>query len=192
MADEKEKGKETKEVKGGSKNNMIMMGLLGFNMVAMLIIAGVTAYVFMHQPKRESIVDVVTNKERVSEVMKNEGERTPASIEKDAEAEKEAKAMGPTFALERFVVNLADKNASKYLNVVMDIELSNEELSEEIEKRLPQIRDIVILILSSKRYDQISTNDGRKLLREEIKHTINGSLTKGSIKNVYFTNFVIN
>ena len=54
------------------------------------------------------------------------------------------------------------------------------------------MRDIVIILLSGKTYEQIEKSEGRNQLREEIKDTVNAFLTKGKIENVFFTDFVYN
>ena len=65
-------------------------------------------------------------------------------------------------------------------------------LLARIEKRKAQIRDIIIIILSSKTYDEVSTREGKDGLKSEIKDTLNAFLTKGKIVNVYFTEFIYN
>lgn len=181
MADKKDN--ENKEVKGSGKKDLIIIILVLFNIIAMLTMAGILFYSYINAPKQEGIVDVVTSEKRVSEVMSG----SEYEIEDEGEH-----SMGPTFPLERFIVNLADKGGTRYLNVLMDLELNSDELIDEIEKRLPQVRDTILVLLSSKRFDQISDIDGKRRLRDEIMQTINSILTTGRIKNVYFTNFVIN
>ncbi|MCB0356990.1 MAG: flagellar basal body-associated FliL family protein, partial [Bdellovibrionales bacterium] len=56
----------------------------------------------------------------------------------------------------------------------------------------PKIRDIIIVILSSKTYSQVSTKDGKDVLRGEIRDQVNLFLTKGQIKRVYFTELIYN
>jgi flagellar FliL protein len=78
----------------------------------------------------------------------------------------------------------------------MEIEIKDNEVegkvTAEIEQRKAQIRDIIIIILSSKTYEQVSTNEGKDNLRNQIKDTINSFLTTGRIQNVYFTEFIYN
>ncbi len=99
--------------------------------------------------------------------------------------------LGPIYALETFIVNLADKGGKRYLRVSIDLELGNPELEGELIKRLPQVRDSVLMILPSKRFDDISSADGKIALREEILETLNGFLTQGQITRIYFKEFVV-
>ena len=63
---------------------------------------------------------------------------------------------------------------------------------EEIDKRKAQIRDIIIMVLSSKTYEEVSSSSGKDSLRGEIRDTINSFLVQGKISNVFFTDFIYN
>jgi flagellar FliL protein len=99
--------------------------------------------------------------------------------------------LGPIFQLDTFIVNLADKGGNRYLRVTMDLELGNAELESEINKRLPQVRDSILMILPTKRFEDISTVQGKTALRDEMLATINGYLAQGKITNIYFKEFVV-
>ncbi len=73
----------------------------------------------------------------------------------------------------------------------MDLELGNPELETEIEKRLPQVRDGILMILPTKRFEDISTVQGKIALRDEVLETLNGFLAQGKIINIYFKEFVV-
>jgi flagellar FliL protein len=99
--------------------------------------------------------------------------------------------LGPIYSLETFIVNLADKGGNRYLRVTMDLELGNAELQGEVEKRLPQIRDSILMILPSKRFEDISSVEGKTALRDEILEKVNSLLTLGKVTNIYFKEFVV-
>jgi flagellar FliL protein len=99
--------------------------------------------------------------------------------------------VGPIFSLETFIVNLADQGGNRYLRVTMDLELENPEMEAEIAKRLPQVRDSILMILPTKRFEDISTVQGKISLRDEMLETINGFLAQGKISNIYFKEFVV-
>jgi flagellar FliL protein len=99
--------------------------------------------------------------------------------------------LGPIFPLTTFIVNLADKGGNRYLRVTMDLELGNPELETELNKRLPQVKDSILMILPSKRFEDISTVEGKIALRDEILEKLNSLLTQGKITNIYFKEFVV-
>lgn len=100
-------------------------------------------------------------------------------------------AVGAIFSLDTFIVNLADQGGNRYLRVTMDLELGSPELEAEINKRLPQVRDSILMILPTKRFVDISTVEGKTSLRDEMLETINGYLGKTKITNIYFKEFVV-
>ena len=88
--------------------------------------------------------------------------------EKEAEEENAQDEIGPVFSLETFVVNLADEVGARYLRATMDLELNSEEMTAEIEKQLPQIRNAILTIIRSKTSKDINTIEGKIALRDEI------------------------
>ncbi len=91
--------------------------------------------------------------------------------------------------MEPFLVNLADPGQLRYLKVTLHVETPQK--GEEYEKRLPQLRDSVLSILSSKNFKDILTSEGKNALREEIKEKMNQLLVEMKVRNIYFTEFVI-
>ena len=58
-------------------------------------------------------------------------------------------------------MNLADSGGKRYLRVTMALELSDPEALTNIESRLPQIRDAILMILPTKTFDEVSTTEGK-------------------------------
>ncbi len=114
----------------------------------------------------------------------------PSMIEGMA-AEEDENVIGPLYALDTMIVNLSDHGGKRYLRVTMALELSDPEDVTIIESRLPQVRDAILMILPSKKYDDVSTTDGKIALRSEVMDKINSLLTKGHVNNIYFTEFVV-
>ena len=118
------------------------------------------------------------------------------AIEGENQTQVEEKAapedVGKVMPLETFVVNLAGSKGRKVLKVNMELEVKGLEVEKEIETRKAQIRDFIIIILSSKSYEEVSVKDGRESLKTEIKDNINSFLSKGKILNVYITEFIYN
>ncbi|HLF85539.1 MAG TPA: flagellar basal body-associated FliL family protein [Nitrospiria bacterium] len=98
---------------------------------------------------------------------------------------------GFIYALDPFIVNLADTPEIRYLKVTIKLDLENEELSKELEGHLAQIRDTLLILLSSKDYEGIRSIEGKFRLREEIVERANNIVKKGKVKTAYFTEFVV-
>lgn len=116
---------------------------------------------------------------------------TAAELAEIEAAKKPEPVILPVFALKPFVVNLADKKSRRYLKVTMKLELSNEELLEEVDKRRAQLRDVVLTLLSSKTAAEISTLEGKFLLRQDIIKRVNVNLVTGKVTKVYWEEFVV-
>lgn len=173
MVDDRDDEKEVKEeVAPKSKKPLII--IIVAVLAVVLIAGGVGGYFLLSKGKHSG----------GSEAKKGE-----AKTERSEKGE--LKAGGPIQALDPFVVNLSDTDSTRYLKVVMQLELPNEELKPELEQRMPQIRDEIIMILSSKSYDDLSTAPGKRSLKRTILETVNRFLTTGKVSNVFFSDFVI-
>ncbi|MBI5119270.1 flagellar basal body-associated FliL family protein [Candidatus Poribacteria bacterium] len=94
------------------------------------------------------------------------------------------------YRIEPMVVNPAGSNGERYLKAKIALEMHDPELQTEIDKRLPQIKNQINNVLSSKTILQIQTNEDRERLRREIQNRVNGLLVGGQVYNVYFEEFV--
>ena len=93
--------------------------------------------------------------------------------------------------IETFLVNLADPGGERYLKVTMQLSLNSEAASQEIDARMAELRDSVLMLLSSKEYDDISTLSGKLALKKTLMSTINRLLKQGTVQDIYFTEFLV-
>lgn len=100
-------------------------------------------------------------------------------------------APGAMFDLEPFIVNLADAPEIRYLKLTVKLEAENETVSAELAARVPQLRDTILVLLSSKDSTAIRTPQGKFQLRDEITQRVNGLLPKPGVRSAYFTDFVV-
>jgi len=147
--------------------------------VNMLVVASVAFLLYKGRKKEEA-------QPKIDDVIAGE-----ANAQKDEKVEDD-QFVGTLIPMETFVVNLAGSRGNKVAKINLELEVDGPKVQEEIEKRKPQVRDIIIILLSSKTFEQVSVKEGKDSLREEIANTVNSFLTKGKIKRVYFTEFVYN
>jgi flagellar FliL protein len=115
---------------------------------------------------------------------------------KEAEAAKapekvEHGGMGPVFSLDSFIVNLSDQGGKRYLRITLGLELDDAKSTEELTKRLPQIRDSILMVLPSRKVEELQTTEGKNSLRTEIISKLNELFGKEIVKKIYITEFVI-
>ncbi len=126
-----------------------------------------------------------------SKISQMEGQITVDPVPEADETVVEELVVKPIFPLKSFIVNLAGDNGTRYLKIKMDLEITDESFNNDIRQRIPQIRDSIMMILTSKRYVDIKDTEGKIALREDIHNRVNTFFKKPCISNVYFTDFVI-
>jgi flagellar FliL protein len=106
------------------------------------------------------------------------------------------KAKPPVFvSLEPFTVNLQSEAGDRYLQVELVLKVQQAQTSETIKLHMPEIRSRIILLLSSKKAEDLSTTAGKQRLSQDILEEF-GQI-KGlqhlhrDIGEVLFTSFVI-
>ncbi|MEW6258631.1 MAG: flagellar basal body-associated FliL family protein [Thermodesulfobacteriota bacterium] len=118
-------------------------------------------------------------------------DKLKAGIESTAAPKEEKPAIGPLFALESFIVNLADPGGKRYLRVTMQLELKDTKVHEQVTQRLPHVRDCILTVLPTRKVDDLQTVDGKTGLRNELIAKLNELLGAGAVTKIYFTEFVI-
>jgi flagellar FliL protein len=151
-------------------SNKVVMIMVAVLFVVML---GLTAGLFMIWTK------ISTSNAAATTVAGEDNSLTAANI------------LGPIYPLDTFIVNLADEGGKRYLRVTMNLELTQNKFEGQMEHRLPQVRDSILTILPTKRFDDIHTAEGKTLLRNEIIAKLNSLFGGENIANIYFTEFVI-
>ena len=101
--------------------------------------------------------------------------------------------IGQIYPIPTMNVNLADPTGITYLAITLALEFDpkNADLLAEIEAKMPRILDMIITVLSSKAYEEISTAQGKINLRNEFLRRINSMMAKGKLYNVYITGFTV-
>ena len=69
-------------------------------------------------------------------------------------AEELPPGVGVMFTMDPFVVNLAGSNGKRFLKVTATLELSSPEVNPEFEENLQKITDSILVLLSSKSFEE--------------------------------------
>ena len=157
------------------KNIIIMTG------IALIVLAVIGGGFFMLWQKLSAL-----DKLKAVDPAKLEDVDPAKDLEKTAQS-----GMGPVFALDSFIVNLSDLGGKRYLRVTMSLELGDPKFAEELTKRLPQVRDSILMTIPTRKVEELQTTEGKNLLRTEIISKLNELMGKEIVKKVYFTEFVI-
>jgi flagellar FliL protein len=131
----------------------------------------------------------------------------------DKPAEKSAKAdvkNAPAFVpLDPFTVNLADREAERYAQIGMTLELADAKAGDLLKAYMPAIRNNILLVLSGKTAAQLIEHEGKLQLAAEVRaaalkplgYTVKADAAAGKSKSadteeppiraVHFSNFII-
>jgi len=99
--------------------------------------------------------------------------------------------VGQIYAMSPFTVNLADPKGRRYLKLRIQIEVADEKALEIVQKADPVLRDQVIMLLTSLSFEEVMTPEGKIRIREELLDRFNRALKPTRIKNIYFTEFIV-
>lgn len=99
---------------------------------------------------------------------------------------------GTLYPMESFLVNISSDQGPKFLQTQMELELPDPGLEDEITRKKAAIRDAIIVLLSSRSYKDLRDQGGIKKLRADILRSINGLLSTGKVREIYFTQFHFN
>ncbi len=139
------------------------------------------------------VVTKVVSPKLMGEKKALEEQRKKAELKKEEAPQKKPKAdmIGQIYAVSDIIVNPAGSSGERFVKVSIGLEMKDAKLGDELTKRDVQLRDIFIGIFTSKTVEELTNPDKRENLREEVKTKINSLLVSGEIKNVYFTDLVI-
>jgi flagellar FliL protein len=124
--------------------------------------------------------------------MKVETAPTEEIKEEGASAEEKGEtALGIMFPLDPFLVNLAGSQGKRVLKVTVSLELSAPEVRAELNENLQKVVDSILVLLSSKTFEDVYSVQGKFKLKDEITTRVNRFLAMGHIRDAYFTEFII-
>ncbi len=97
--------------------------------------------------------------------------------------------------LETLVVNFEEKGPARYMQVDLQVMAQDGAVIKAIETHMPVIRNDLLVLLSSQRFEEITTREGKERLRTEIVAAIQRVLKEQAdiegVQSVFFTNFVM-
>lgn len=169
MADEQDAQSGENQGQGKKKSKLVLFIIIGVSVV-LLAVGGFFAYRLFFAPKSAEVT------EDAAETVKTE---------------KKAEIIGEIVSLEPFVVNLSDPKGKRYLKLKVELELDSPTAAEVVTKVMPKLRDTVIMMLTSLTFEEVMTPEGKIRIRDELLDRFNQILRPNRIKNIYFTEFVV-
>ena len=157
---------DDKKAAGGGKKKLLIIVLIV--VVLLLIGGGIGAYFLLS------------------------GEDPQFAAEGEANVqEQQVGQVGPMVSIESFIVNILDDEQSRYLKAAITLEADSEAAVMELNQRMPQIKDAILLLVGNKTFAELSDLQGKLQLRAELLNKINSILVQGKVRRIYFTDFVV-
>ena len=110
-------------------------------------------------------------------------------------------------ALDNFTVNLADREAERYAQIGISLELVDAKAGEKIKLFMPAIRNNILMVLAHKRSSDLLERTGKEKLADEVQReteralgleplALGAAARKGEgdprpVRAVHFSNFII-
>lgn len=117
------------------------------------------------------------------------------NIPKDDESEKPEETGNDikeyNFKIDHFVVNPYSSNGRRFMTMDIAFVTNKKEVEKELKMKEPQIRDEIINLMSRKTIAELTNVVSKKKIKNEIIKILDRILTKGKIKEVYFTKYVL-
>lgn len=168
------------ESKKGINPKIFLIGLPLF-IVQLVVVYFVTANILLSkvQPKAPANAGHGAAAEAVQE---------EESSEESAEAGTMAERI---FTIENIIVNPAGTQGRSLMQTSIGFELGTKEQAEELKKQDVMLKDVVISVLSSKTVPQLSNVTFKDSLKSEITKSISKKMPKMKVKNIYFSEYII-
>ncbi|MGL6111627.1 MAG: flagellar basal body-associated FliL family protein [Rubrivivax sp.] len=137
-----------------------------------------------------------------------DAEGTTEQTATPAVAKRDPKAVPVFVPLDNFTVNLADREAERYAQIGISLELNDTKAGERIKLFMPAIRNNILMVLAHKRSSDLLERAGKEKLAEEVLRETERALGleplaagaaagKGAddeprpVRAVHFSNFII-
>jgi flagellar FliL protein len=163
-------GLEAAEAGGKKKSMGMIIGII----VGLLVLGGGGYYAY------------------ITFLQEKPAEEVPVEVEKGAAEEiGEDVNLGVMFPLAPFILNLAGSEGKRFLKVTISLELSTPEVHVELKKNIQKVTDSILVLLSSKSFEDVYSVQGKFKLKDEVTTRVNRFLLVGHVKDAYFTEFII-
>lgn len=126
------------------------------------------------------------------------GWKSPTITEEDLVTAEEKEAASKLkldpfiYTMDKFTVNLDDK-PQRTIRIEVNLEMLGKDGFEEVinTENRAKARDKIVRVLNSKNFSELETIQGKLFLKDKIAMEMNSLLKQGVVKDVYFSEFVV-
>jgi flagellar protein FliL len=163
------------------KKKKKLLIIIAAAVVLVVVLAGAAAFFLMSKPAADKHAKA------------DQGDEEAAADGEEEGGGKEEEHARIYEKLDTFTVNLADQES--YLQTEVQLLVADVKVQEKIKLHMPEVRDALIRLLSSKTAEELSQPEGKEKLAQEVQKAVNEVLgvkkaSKG-VKKVLFAAFII-
>ncbi|MEN9627694.1 MAG: flagellar protein FliL [Pseudomonadota bacterium] len=136
----------------GKKKLILMLAIVG-----VLVAGGGGAAVFMMKKKA------------AAEAEAEDGGADHAPAKKAAAPKHDPKAVPAFVPLDPFTVNLADREADRYAQIGITLEIEDAKLADQIKNYMPAIRNNILMAMADRTAGELMGRDGKAKLAEKVR-----------------------
>ena len=180
MADDDKEKADGEEAPKSGKGKLILFIIIGVVLIA-LSVGGTLLAVKLLAPEPEPEV-----------VLDEDGN----PIDPEAELEEVVKSPAIYFPIKPpLIVNYQARGRQRFLQAEISLMSRDQEVISAIELHMPRIRNSLILLFSGQIYEEMQTDEGKEILRQdvlaELQNIMEEEIGKPGIEKVLFTNLVM-
>lgn len=102
-----------------------------------------------------------------------------------------ADGAGELVSIPPLLVNLSEPQGRRYLKLALDIEVKDKLAADQLNKNMPKVKDALLLLLSSKTYEDLASIENKILLKKEIVERLTLVMSEQKVLRVYITEIVV-
>lgn len=102
-----------------------------------------------------------------------------------------AEGGGELVSIPPLLVNLSEPQGRRYLKLALDVEVKDKIAADALNKNMAKVKDALLLLLSSKTYEDLASIESKILLKKEIVERLTLVLGEQKVLRVYITEIVI-
>lgn len=167
---------ELEAAEGGPEKKSPMVKII-LILVGVLALAGGGYFAYTNFIQEKEVEETLEEGKRLAD-----GEKAAGELPEE---------VGVMFSMNPFIVNLAGSSGKRFLKVTISLELSSPEVNVELKENLQKVTDSILVLLSSKNFEDVYSVQGKFKLKDEITTRVNRFLVIGHVKDAYFTEFII-
>ncbi|MBU1611160.1 MAG: flagellar basal body-associated FliL family protein [Proteobacteria bacterium] len=122
------------------------------------------------------------------------GGPAPDATEEAESAKDKAKApdfQGEMTSVDPFVANLNDPLGKRYIKLGLEVELLDKPAVEDFSKANIKIKNMLLILLGSKKPQEMLGPKNQILLQQEIVDRINQIVGEGKVLHIYFSTYIL-